>query len=110
MLNGNIQSSLPGPGNPLEDFTDLFCSSHLRIERIVSHGHHSPPDFWYDQEETEWVILMEGEATMEFQNPAEIRKLVSYTFPDETPHSVHLFSGHLACCLGEKALSGIIET
>ena len=36
----------------------------MRIERIVSRGHASPPDFWYDQEQDEWVCLVQGEARL----------------------------------------------
>lgn len=44
----------------------LTTSSSVRIERIVSRGHHSPPDFWYDQEQHEWVMLVQGAATLRF--------------------------------------------
>jgi hypothetical protein len=30
----------------------------VRIERIISHGHASPADFWYDQPQHEWVIVL----------------------------------------------------
>ena len=33
-----------------------------KIERIVSRGHASPEDFWYDQEENEWVMVVKGTA------------------------------------------------
>src|SRR5215831_3544246 len=32
-----------------EEFTQLLRAPAVRIERIVSHGHASPPGFWYDQ-------------------------------------------------------------
>lgn len=63
--------NLPLPGCAEESFTDLFRSPGLRIERIVSRGHCSPEDFWYDQEEDEWVLLAAGEAVLEFIDPAE---------------------------------------
>ena len=37
---------------------------NVRIERIVSRGHASPPDFWYDQETVEWVVLLKGHAVL----------------------------------------------
>ncbi|NTW32300.1 MAG: cupin domain-containing protein [Bacteroidetes bacterium] len=43
-------------------------SSNFRIERIVSSGQHSTKDFWYNQKENEWVILLKGNATLEFEN------------------------------------------
>lgn len=32
-------------------------------------GHASPPDFWYDQEEHEFVVLLSGAAEVEFEPP-----------------------------------------
>ncbi len=40
----------------------------LRIERIVSTGQSSPDGFWYDQNEHEWVTLLSGAATLEFED------------------------------------------
>jgi cupin 2 domain-containing protein len=45
----------------------LAGNRHVRIERLVSSGHASPPDFWYDQAEREWVVVLQGEARLEFQ-------------------------------------------
>ena len=42
---------------PEELFTTLHQAKGLRIERIVSHGHASPPGFWYDQDGFEWVVV-----------------------------------------------------
>lgn len=47
----------------------------LRIERIVSHGQASPPGFWYDQHETEWVLLLAGAALLRFADEPEVRHL-----------------------------------
>ena len=43
-----------------------------RIERIVSHGHTSPEGFWYDQDEDEWVLILQGEARIGFPDGREI--------------------------------------
>jgi len=43
-------------------------SVDVRIERIVSHGHSSPEGFWYDQQQDEFVLLLEGEAELEFED------------------------------------------
>ena len=43
----------------------------FRIERIVSRGHVSPPGFWYDQDEDEWVWLLRGAARLEVELPHE---------------------------------------
>ena len=49
-----------------EQVFPLLESSSVRIERIVSNGQPSPPDFWYDQEVDEWVALLCGTATLKF--------------------------------------------
>lgn len=53
---------------PEELTTVLAENSHVRIERIVSTGHVSPEGFWYDQDEHEWVIVLKGEARLQFED------------------------------------------
>ena len=50
-----------------EEFLTLFENRSAKCERIVSHSHTSPPGFWYDQEWDEWVIILRGSATLEFE-------------------------------------------
>jgi cupin 2 domain-containing protein len=50
-----------------EDFLTVFENSSAKVERIVSHSHSSPPGFWYDQEWEEWVMVLRGRATLEFE-------------------------------------------
>ena len=56
-----------------EEFTELLGSKHLRIERIVSSGHTTPAGKWYDQDEDEWVALIQGEAVLEYENGEKLR-------------------------------------
>jgi cupin 2 domain-containing protein len=58
-----------------EQTTALVAKENLRIERIVSTGQASPPGFWYDQEWTEWVLLISGSAGLLFEGEAEPRAL-----------------------------------
>ncbi|SDB43645.1 cupin 2 domain-containing protein [Desulfonatronum thiosulfatophilum] len=52
-----------------EEVIELLAEGReLRIERIISRGHASPPGFWYDQELDEWVALLQGEARVRFEN------------------------------------------
>ena len=81
---------------PQELVTVLAESQHIRIERIVSTGHSSPEGFWYDQDEQEWVVVLQGKATLNFQDgdsvemnpgdhvliPAHMRHHVESTSPD----------------------------
>ena len=74
-----------------EQFQALFENSAVKIERIVSQSYSSPENFWYDQAEPEWVIVLRGTATLEF----ETAKLVALNpgdhvmIPSHTKHRVH---------------------
>ena len=57
---------LPDPLPDAEEFTELLRSKNLRIERIVSSGQTTPAGEWYDQDEDEWVALVQGEAILEY--------------------------------------------
>ncbi|MDQ6993236.1 MAG: hypothetical protein Q9M31_07140 [Mariprofundus sp.] len=61
-----IHTELISSHNP--ELIDILAhASTTRIERIVSHGQSSPDDFWYDQCEDEWVILLTGAAVIAFE-------------------------------------------
>ncbi len=66
----NLLSALPGAEGG-EVVEALLEREGVRIERIVSRGQCSPPGFWYDQEEDEWVLLLGGAARLEFEDGAE---------------------------------------
>jgi cupin 2 domain-containing protein len=84
-----------------EEHLDKVCElggGQVRIERIVSHGHASPDEFWYDQDQDEWVLLLRGEARLRFAHreqaivlrpgdsillPAHCRHRVDWTTPDQ---------------------------
>ena len=51
----NLFAEVPDPW-PEELFQTLLSAPGVRVERIVSRGHASPPGFWYDQPQAEWVI------------------------------------------------------
>lgn len=44
----------------------LFRNDGVRVERILSTGHASPVDCWYDQDEDEWVAVLQGEAALQW--------------------------------------------
>jgi len=61
--------------NNKEEFINILKSENVRIERIVSNGQKSENDFWYDQDENEFVLLLEGEAVIEFEDKeVELKK------------------------------------
>ena len=55
------------PINLPQEITEVILqSNNLRIERIISQGQASPKDFWYDQEENEWVLILQGSGRLQF--------------------------------------------
>jgi len=53
---------------PQELVQTILTRPNLRIERIVSQGHASPEGFWYDQEQHELVVLLQGAARLRFED------------------------------------------
>ena len=98
MRMGNIFSRVPAD-LPDELFEDLVVAGAVRIERIISEAHSSPPGFWYDQEKSEWVVLLRGSAGLLFEGaeqqtiilkpgnwiniPAHQKHRVEWTEPNE---------------------------
>ena len=67
----------------------LLARRGLRIERIVSLGQASPPGFWYDQSESEWVMLLAGAARLLFADETEARLLGPGDWLDIAPRRRH---------------------
>ncbi|QKZ13558.1 cupin domain-containing protein [Spirosoma sp. KUDC1026] len=99
---GNLYAAIPNL-LPEELMTDLLTGGNFRVERIVSQGQASPPDFWYDQAESEWVVVLQGEARLRLEGddhdiylvpgtyiniPAHVRHRVTWT--KEDTHTVWL--------------------
>ena len=65
-----------------EQITSLIARNGVRIERIVSTGQASPPDFWYDQDEDEWVVLISGQAMLTVEGLPEPLRLTPGSWVD----------------------------
>ena len=74
---------------PEEVIDVLIESANVRIERIVSTNHHSPKDFWYDQTEHEWVVLLRGEASLRFEDDLRPQILRPGDYVAIPPHCRH---------------------
>ncbi|NMB81854.1 MAG: cupin domain-containing protein [Ignavibacteria bacterium] len=92
----NIFHDIPEKSD--EEFLEvLFQNNFLKMERIVSEGHSSPKNFWYDQDKNEFVLLLSGNAIISFEDgnsielfpgdyfiiPAHKKHRVDYTDPNE---------------------------
>lgn len=92
----NVMQNLPEDLSE-ERFEDILQLPGIRIERITSRSHCSAPDFWYDQPQHEWVLVLQGEGHVDFPNgdskqlkvgdhlyiPAHQQHRVSWTTPEE---------------------------
>jgi cupin 2 domain-containing protein len=84
----NVFDALPGP-RAGEAFDVLLARPGLRIERIVSRAHASPPGFWYDQPQAEWVMLVAGAARLRFEDEPAPRSLNPGDCLDIAAHRRH---------------------
>lgn len=93
---GNIFERLP-EHLAEEQLTELLAAPGLTIERIVSIGQASPAGFWYDQDWSEWVLVLAGSAGLLVEGeaaprvlgpgdylliPAHVRHRVAWTDPE----------------------------
>lgn len=70
----NLFADLPA-ALPEEWLEVLVCGAGCRLERIVSRGHASPPGFWYDQPQAEWVVVLRGRAWLQLADEPTPREL-----------------------------------
>lgn len=96
MKLSNIFAAIPTDLSS-EVFEDIIKSPNIRVERIISKGQTTPDDNWYDQDEHEWVLVLEGKAILGFEDghsvtlnkgdyvniPAHCKHKVSWTDPDQ---------------------------
>lgn len=105
MTSSNLFSNLPATMSD-ELMTTLLEAPDLRIERIVSCGQASPEDFWYDQDQHEWVIVLRGAARLQLESetfemmagdfvniPAHKRHRVEWTDPEQLTIWLAVFYG-----------------
>ena len=85
----SLFSGLPRSTMKNEQFLELLRRPGLRIERIVSTGQCSPPDFWYDQAEGEWVLVLRGAARLRFADEEADRWLGPGDWLEIAPHRRH---------------------
>lgn len=108
-MPNNLIASIPAELDT-EVFSELLHDKHIRIERIVSKGHTSPAFGWYDQEDNEWVLVLEGAGKILFEDgrqvtlnkgdflhiPAHDKHKVAWTDPDRL--TIWLAVHYSACC------------
>lgn len=71
-----------------EQSEEILREGTLLIEKLTSFGHPTPNGDWYDQAQREWVALLEGSATLRFQDGRSIEMIKGDHIIIE-PHEVH---------------------
>ena len=74
LQGGNLFAGIPS-ALAAEQFHELLRTTACRLERIVSIGHATPAGEWYDQAWDEWVVLLQGRATLRFAGEETARRL-----------------------------------
>ncbi len=67
---------LPAQLPQQELFETLLNNDKISIERIVSTGQVTPPGEWYDQERNEWLIVLQGEGELSYEDDSRIKLTV----------------------------------
>lgn len=95
--SGNLLTGLPDSPCAEEIFETLLANPNVRIERIVSMGQASPTDFWFDEPQAEWVLLVQGLAQIKFEDEAKASVLHPGDYVFIAPHRRHRIQFTQAC-------------
>jgi cupin 2 domain-containing protein len=88
LKRGNIFASLP-VDRDAEHIDALLEGGEGRVERIVSFGQASPDGFWYDQEQSEWVLVLRGGAKLEVEGLPGLIELTPGDYLNLSAHTRH---------------------
>lgn len=90
MQTGNLFANA-GPPREGERFETILRHKNLVVERIVSSAAMTPCE--YIQPQDEWVVLLQGEATLQVAGEAVALQSGDYLFlPAGVPHTVEQVS------------------
>lgn len=86
MRTGNLNDDADAPATG-ERFDTLLRHRNLHVERIISSRDIRPTE--YVQEQDEWVLLVQGTATLDIDGEVTTLKAGDHVFlPAQTPHTV----------------------
>jgi cupin 2 domain-containing protein len=88
MMADNLFADVPHQLSD-EQIITLLEAPNVRIERIVSTGHATAPDQWYDQDQAEWVLVLAGSAGVTFEGEAAPRRLEPGSYVHIAAHVRH---------------------
>ena len=82
-----------------ELFETLLNHDQVLIKRIISTGQVTPAGEWYDQEQNEWLIVLQGSGELSYEDNSRIKlKTGDYLLiPAHLKHRVEYTSTEPAC-------------
>jgi len=82
-----------------EIFQTLCKTSGMQIEKIISKGQITPEGEWYDSDRSEWVVLLQGKATLALEGGRSVHLSPGdyLTIPAGLKHRVTYTSKQPAC-------------
>jgi len=86
--SGNFFFDIPRQVND-EVFDTILNADTVEIKRIVSRGQNSPADYWYDQEKSEWVMVLKGASKLKFKDDQSIVEMMPGDFICIPAHCKH---------------------
>jgi len=84
---GGLSIATPNIDKCEEIFELIGGNDNVLIERIISKAHVTPEGQWYDQERSEWVMVLKGEAKLQFEDGIIHLKIGDYV--DIPAHKKH---------------------
>jgi cupin 2 domain-containing protein len=88
MIAGNVFENAPHKPDD-EQVLELLAAPNIKIERIVSTGQASPRDFWYDQNWSEWILVLAGSAGLLFEGATDPLLLEPGSYVHISAHTRH---------------------
>jgi cupin 2 domain-containing protein len=88
MIADNLFTNVPRQ-LPDEQIVTLLQAPNVTIERIVSTGHATDADQWYDQDHAEWVLVLAGSAALIFEGKTEPLRLEPGSYLHIAAHVRH---------------------
>ncbi|MGL4882149.1 MAG: cupin domain-containing protein [Waterburya sp.] len=91
----NLPKQLP----QAELFETLYNNEQILIERIVSTGQTTPEGEWYNQEKNEWLIVLQGEGELSYEDGSRIKLITGdyLLIPAHQKHRVEYTSTEPPC-------------
>jgi len=83
-----------------ELFESIISNETVTVEKIISTGQKTPDDKWLEQDKNEWVLLLQGEAELMFEDKTKffLKRGDYVLIPKNKKHRVERTSAN-PCCI-----------